>query len=503
MPTSVLERSFADNPGIDSGNDWLPDYEWDNTTIDPERAVRDNMAEQLVVDHEQRRGTEIQLDNGEVVRPCFPLDIVNLEDQELLQQAIQQRRSSLENALKYVHETEGPIDQTKLIELLGVSARPVGASNEKTDDKGNIIAERRCGGLVDIYSGPHEISLYAELANAVDEKSSKDAPTAAQLGITAEQCAQRAVDYAVTLIPADVPLAHAVGPENAYNIIANGSLTTRHNLDTSSHMGSRVSRNGNHTNLVHFAEPGKVNTAYGGTIMLVPAEVIMRHSNIAMTEGMYTTHANEPQVQEPMGRIEFDVDTAPLAIKQRLATLHDRFAQGLMAEGTQGERNNLSFAASDDPDTAAKYSYPIDKMALITDQETGAFDQTWKFWETIPGAQEWVGAHVVQSKTPIQGIGGNGMRGRVPLGIAGIEMPASLRNDTERVAAYGSVAQRTVNFTEADLGGKVVKLHKPAEVDLYRAWVEQEAIRAAAEADSHQSRSSRPTSSGSRSTRRV
>lgn len=189
---------------------------------------------------------------------------------------------------------------------------------------------------------------------------------------------------------------------------------------------------GDHSNYVHFAEPGKVNY-YGAILLAVPIEEVIAKTPYHQAEAQYKKGGRPINTQEKFGAITVHPAQLPLAASMRLAELNDRFASGLLDETTQGGTNNISFAASTDRKFAGEYGYAFDKLKVICNP-----DNALRVQDFVPAGQLIVANE-------------QGMDFGRSVGTAGFQFEKPIDMSQETVTVYGPLSQRRVDFSEDHL----------------------------------------------------
>ena len=414
---------------------------------------------------EMRKGTEIvDAHTGEVFKPAVSLEIGD-EDASLVLESLQSRRASMAKMNDFLNKVDSgevtlsdattPAFSDEIEDLLRFNISPVSYEAE---------SKQRKGSLADVYMSPSDVDEIVALGarlDALPRQGSTGIPSESY-GLNKEAMAQRTVDYIEQTIPEGTPLVHTASREKAMDIVAGGSLKSRFMIEPR-HTQDSITRNGPHTQYVHFAEPGKVNR-YGDVAIAIPIEDIINVSPMHQAEAMYRGSKDDTDTQEKMGRVVFDKTDAPLALERRLATLRDRFTGELVVEDSQGNANNLAFAASSELNTAAAYEYPVDTATVYMSE--GVRPQEEAFFNTIGRDKDWLDTHIAA-------IDGNGLTTFNP-GALKLPMPKSLEDEGDALVAYGPVSQRRVDFGEQSTGYRAVNLNKKQESQ-YEAYIAQTA----------------------------
>ena len=430
----------------------------------------------LFMSENERRGTEIiDSETGEVLKPNFELEIGETDKQAVLQK-IQERRVALSNIESYL-DADGEEPDTDELKKLLSRYLPVQSEGE---------GKRRAGTLVDVYATPDDIKRAIAVGERLDlNRDERHTAPSEKFGLTEDALAQRVIDFSEALIPEGTPLIHTVGKQNMQDILASGKLKPRFSVEPTGRISKKyaegsVTTNGLHSQFVHFAEPGKINdySRTGGAAIAVPIEDIVRVTPFHQPEAQYRdssilgdARSERVNLQESIGKISFTAETAPAALKRRIAVLRDRFENGLIVENTQGDLNNLSYAASSEMGRAGAYEYAVDNATIFAgDDNKVTVDRD--FYEKKGFRDlEWLDAHSVKAH-----IDSHGLRAQPRLQTRSeitLPVPEMLSKTSGNIVAYGPVAQSIVGFSEDDIGIKAVNLHKK-EPSPYKQYLEDE-----------------------------
>ena len=260
------------------------------------------------------------------------------------------------------HALFGGGGQLTLLDLADISPPTIEVEGRSTS-----------GTLADLYISPQDIEERVKLGERVQGVMQRPGLEVNgiinRLGLSQVAVADRMVGVADSFIPKGTPLLHRTA--NLGNILASGEFSTRFRAGLS-HDGEQ----GSWSNYIHYGDAGKMNTAYGGgpesAVIGLPIETIVAQAPLLQQEAMYGSGSYEHRrnLQQPYRRVSINVHTElPQAVRHRIDVLTDRFEGGIVAESSQGLRNNLAFAATDSVDTAANYGYSLGEATIIVSSQ--------------------------------------------------------------------------------------------------------------------------------------
>lgn len=463
-------EGHAEISNLDGNVEYSPPHP--EKRAEPERfsdeQILEDARERMLTPNQLRRGSEIvNQQTGEILKPSFELTI-EAEDGQLILDKIAERRAAVSRADEILTQIESGQVETDLKDLKIPALHDIlgQISSVKYESEGKFVG----GTLVDIYMTPEDVAAIVAIGARLDSLPIAYKLTSTRserYGLTEEALAQNVIDYSEQLIPEGTPLIHTLDSKKLFNVLADGALKTRFQLDPSS--GDKLTHNGSHTQYVHFAEPGKINP-YGDTAIAIPIEEIIARSPYHQAESYKHADWNQQNTQEKMGRVSVSRENAPLALQKRIAVLRERFERGLIAKATQGDTNNIAFAASSEKFSAARYDYSLDKATILIEpnrigekeeaflKETSNKDRTWLDEHSLPFLTDARSLHAqmnIESITDIK-----------------LPSPASLTDESGPIVAYGPVAQNRVDFDEAATG-RSVNLAK-AYKDKYSEFMEEQ-----------------------------
>ena len=329
------------------------------------------------------------------------------------------------------------------------------------------------GDASDLFYGPDDIAKRDQLVERIkastifgDEIYDRDLEII--LGYDQTARVEASVE---SLLPEGSELFHST--KRVDDILASGMFGSRISAGL-----KHSSETGTHSNLLHFGEAGKINGHYGNQIIGVKIEDIVSQAPYIMQERGYeagAAHAPAGSFMQHLGKVELSLASdAALVVKNRAHKISQRHSNGLIAQGTDGSTNNITFAASQEVKEAGFYSFPTEKCTITTVVPEG---------EDSPLAEQllhqgydwdWVHTHVrsVLSITP-------NYTGLHPdnLGLFRAEshyakdvtektsltlpVPAGIMPD--KIVGYTPISTKVVSWTESDMTrtGQVDFIAKP------------------------------------------
>ena len=339
------------------------------------------------------------------------------------------------------------------------------------------------GDLIDLYISPDDIAELESIRALMAEFSGGllNDEEATALGLTQDSYVRRYEAFVAMMIPVGAKLMHSTAAISA--IAHSGSISGRIGSGIGDGSFDGVGRGGitgTHSNLLHLAEPGNINGGYGPVLVAVSADKLIDQAPFLLQERMYgqgkrgwhgiLNAARLRRVKIPLGP-----DTPPVVV-DRVARLKDKHENGFMSQTSQGETNNITFAASLDPSTAGHYNVDIDDTEIIVKSEQAPEILADLCQQGYP--DEWLQAHIrVVRKTSGQGAQIHAMD--LSMGdkfkyrsVIRDEIPRGMKKDS--LEAYAPI-YTLEGFDERNLSGYVVekptaakakRLAKEAEVRL-------------------------------------
>lgn len=368
--------------------------------ISPEAVLADTTS-RLEVPMEKRKGQELtDLDSGDMLRPAIEVYFDESMADEV-RKKLQERRVGIAkvNGILDAFDRQGVSIDDKItadmlqgesddiVTILAVDINdedlyvPRGLRARRRSEKiceilrnsgvngANIDTEGQTvgGDVADLYTSLEDISLgeslHARLSALGDEFVYKDP-------MTRENIAHRIEAFVDGVIPADSQLFHVMGMPSLEGILQDGQLSTR--IEAGAQAAGH--EQGSWSNLVHFGEVGKLNSRYGRYAIGIPIETIMATTPFVLQEPeIWSPRSEDPDsngatYSQHYGRVRIPTqgaDTAA-AVTRRRVLLENRYKFGLLLQPSGGDTNNLAFAASLEPSTAARYAYPIDGATIIS-----------------------------------------------------------------------------------------------------------------------------------------
>lgn len=342
--------------------------------------------ERFTVPNTERVGEAIEIHN-EVRRPIMDISIEDEAARAAVKEALEKRLVGFETVFKELSETQGKTAEERrtilheitdprdgLLVRSGVWSRRYG-DRLSSEGNGNLFGRPR-GTVADLYIDPSDIEQYEVLDERLNALAGEVAP---HLGLTPydslSELTERVASVAELTFPSGVELMHRTKWESFGRILSQGQLATRgmmlHFADNSKR---GLNLNGA---FVHFTPPGTSAEEYGDVLIGVPIDTIVRHSPRLQLEAEYIRNifqrdGKDYATQEVMGAFTINQPdeerVTPLVFRKALQALQDTIAKGAnRLDIKQGSVDNLSFAASNDKQTASSYLYPLTEIHAYTD----------------------------------------------------------------------------------------------------------------------------------------
>jgi len=222
------------------------------------------------------------------------------------------------------------------------------------------------GDMTDLYMRTEDVQKREDLAARLQSSSLfSQAISQTNIGYFLQYNQAERVQACVEgIIPEGTELFHST--KRVDDIIASGRFGTRLEAGL---MGE--TETGTHSNLLHFGEVGKINGHYGNDIIGVPIEKIVERAPYIQQENGYEAGRDKyggpnGSYSQHLGKVELPTtgEGVALVVRQRVAKIKDRFENGVLAQGTNGGANNITFAASREAGSAGQYSFDVEDCSI-------------------------------------------------------------------------------------------------------------------------------------------
>lgn len=439
----------GDRNGFTEGRKMWQERTFGSSEIEP---LRNELMERFARHVGLRVGHEIIDDtSGEVKRPIMDITL-NAHAEVEVKRAIAERGVALTRALAALnelaenHEEKSSDECAQLLIEMGVWSRGHGKL---------LDGDCPAGTIADLYIDNTDLEKYEQIDALVARISGNTIDSQARL-------AEGIVNMAAYTFPSGVELMHATPVGSLNHIVERGAVAPRSQVMHGVHRKTQL--NGG---FIHMTAPG--STAYEYTssgqkvVFGIPIDVIMEHSPYIQLEHAYmeniiarpnkdTGSTDWHSMQYELGKLQINnIHTAPMAFQAALQTMHANLDKGLRHSYLKnGLYNNYSFAATDQVETAAAYTYPLEELSVYTN----SFEPIKKAAESYPTKQDTLFdvAHVAVADLEHQIVYPDGnVKGSGRL-LSEIKLPTFDINNEAGVTIFAPISSREVAFSEAEVG---------------------------------------------------
>lgn len=414
-------------------------------------ALKQDTIEQFDKSFEQRKGqTIIDEYSGRERRPIMDIQLEG-HSSELVAAEIAKRSKGLDEAIVAITQMASKPEYRKAYEHdankldrykdvlydLGVWNRSHGQLLNDGKSVTYRDLESSGGTVADLYLDDVDIAKYREIDAIINEANGMEVDSVSML-------ADGIANLAAHTFPSGVELIHALPPDSFEAVVRQGAIAPRSQV---LHGVKRTTQlNGGFT---HMTMPGSAAYEYthgSATLVGIPIDTVIEKSPYMHLEHDYVGNSfrkkgdeHDSSTQYEMGKMVInDIATAPKVFQSALHTMHSNLEGGVRASDiAQGKLNNLSFAASNNVETAAAYSYPIDELSIYTEDVSLIRSTVQKFPEKA--------SMLYERSTVVDG--GSGERP-----ISAISLPSFNIQANAPITVFSPMSAKEVSFTEGDVG---------------------------------------------------
>lgn len=315
----------------------------------------------------------------------------------------------------------------------------VGAMRYDFDPEPELGNNRSLGLLQDLYISKEDLAAREALRQSIAEFEDRCKPLATNSEyFTEDKAVDRITHFLQRVVPGDMPLFHATGPEEAAKIMSKGVLTTHQGALQDGH---RPDAQGVHSNYIHWGDPGRTIGGYmkydSGMLLAMPAGAVIEATPIFRPED-YIAGPQEANTAVPYAEVSFG-DDVPHALQERLAQMQARKAEGVMSVVSNGNFSNMSFVPKEEGQWT-NYGYSVqDAYMFVNPAYREAYAQQLR---NLGHDEAWIADHVVA------GTGSN----EESLSIAKSLMGTSYEGVGEAYQGrfFAPVTQHYVGYSERD-----------------------------------------------------
>lgn len=418
---------------------------------EPIEALKKDTIEQFEKPLGQRKGQSIIDEySGRERRPIMDIRLEG-HSSELVSAELAKRSKGLDEALVAIAQMAAKPEYRKTSEYgdhkldqyaevmrdLGVWNRSHGQLLKSYSDVTYRDLESTGGTVADLYLDDVDMAKYREIDALINEANGTEVDSVSML-------ADGVANLAAHTFPSGVELIHALPPDSFDAVVRQGAIAPRSQV---LHGVKRTTQlNGGFT---HMTMPGSAAYEYthgSATLVGIPIDTVIKKSPYMHLEHDYVGNTFRKKGEEHNSSTQYemskmvinDIASAPKVFQSALHAMHDNLEGGMRASDiAQGKLNNLSFAASNNVETAATYSYPIDEISIYSEDVSLIRSTAEKFPEK---------ADMLYERTTVV----DGESGERP--ISAISLPSFDMQDNAPITVFSPMSSKEVAFTEGDVG---------------------------------------------------